>query len=65
MTRYFFTNKLDVTKTVRSALECGILDIHIIDCSGYAVGYWIDMDLSVLDDEEQKYVSHFAEKVAA
>jgi len=65
MARYFFTSKLDVTKTVRSALECGIDDIRIIDCSGTAVGYWIDMDLSILDDEEEKYVSHFAEKVAA
>jgi hypothetical protein len=46
MTRYTFTNKLEVLEAVRRAIELGVSDIRIVDCSGDEVGYWIDMDLS-------------------
>ena len=60
MKRYFFTNKLEAVETVRRAIECGVLEIHIFDCSGDAVGFWIDMDLAgILDDHEEKYVTQF------
>jgi hypothetical protein len=65
MTRYTFTNKLEVLETVRRAIELGVSDIHIVDCSGDEVGYWIDMDLScILTSQEQKYVTEFAERDA-
>jgi hypothetical protein len=65
MTRYTFTNKLEVLETVRRAIELGVSDIHIVDCSGDEVGYWIDMDLScILTGQEQNYVTQFAERDA-
>jgi hypothetical protein len=61
MKRYFLTNKLEVAETVRRAIECGVLEIHIIDCSGTAVGFWIDMDLAgILDEQDENYVTRFA-----
>jgi hypothetical protein len=63
MTRYTFTTKVEVLETVRRAIQCGVSDIHIVDCSGDEVGYWIDMDLScILSEEEQKYVTQFVER---
>ena len=65
MTRYTFTTKVEVLETVRRAIQLGVSDIHIVDCSGDDVGYWIDMDLScILSEEEQKYVTQFAERDA-
>jgi hypothetical protein len=62
MTKYTFTSKLEVLETVRRAIEFGVPDIRIIDCSGDAVGYWIEMDLSgILSSQEQKYVTAFAQ----
>jgi hypothetical protein len=61
MKRYFLTSKLEATETVRRAIECGVLEIHIIDCSGDAVGFWIDMDLAgILDEQDENYVTRFA-----
>lgn len=66
MTRYTFANKLEVLETVRRAIQLGVSDIHIVDCSGDEVGYWIDMDLScILTSKEQKYVTQYAECPAA
>ena len=63
MTRYFFTNKLEVLETVRRAMQHGI-DMHIINCSGDAFGYQIDMDLAcILTEQEEKYVTEFADKL--
>ncbi len=65
MTRYTFTNKLEVLEAVRRAIELGVSDIRIVDCSGDEVGYWIDMDLSsIMTSQEQKYVTEFAERDA-
>jgi hypothetical protein len=65
MTTYTFTNKLEVLEAVRRAIELGVSDIRITDCSGDAVGYEIDMDLScILTSQEQKYVTQFAERDA-
>jgi hypothetical protein len=65
MTRYTFTNKLEVLETVRRAIQLGVSDIHIVDCSGDGVGFWIDMDLScIMTDQEQKWVTQFAERKA-
>ena len=62
MTRYFFTNKLEVLETVRRAMQHGI-DMRITDCSGDAFGCWIDMDLTcILTEHEEKYVTEFADK---
>jgi hypothetical protein len=66
MARYFLTNKLDVAATVRRALDCGVLDLRILDCSGDAAGYYIDMDLTcILSEQQEKYVTCFAEKETA
>ena len=63
MKRYISTNKLEAVETVRRAIECGVLEIHIIDCSGTAVGFWIDMDLSViLDKQDENYVTRFVKE---
>jgi hypothetical protein len=65
MTRYTFTNKLEVLETVRRAIELGVSDIQIVNCSGDEVGFWIDMDLScIMTDQEQNYVTQFAERDA-
>ena len=64
MTRYTFTNKLEVLEAVRRAIELGVSDIRIVDCSGDEVGYWIDMDLSCLMTSQEKYVTQFAERNA-
>jgi hypothetical protein len=65
MTRYTFTNKLEVLETVRRAIQLGVSDIHIVDCSGDEVSFWIDMDLScIMTDQEQKWVTQFAERKA-
>ena len=61
MKRYFLTSKLEAAETVRRAIGCGVLEIHIIDCSGDAVGFWIDMDLAgILDEQQEIYVTRFA-----
>ena len=59
---YFFTNKLEMLETVRRAIQHGILEIRISDCSGTAVGYWVYMDLSggILDAHAERYVTEFA-----
>jgi len=59
---YFFTNKLEMLETVRRAIQHGILEIRISDCSGAAVGYWVYMDLSggILDEHAERYVTEFA-----
>jgi len=63
--RYTFTNKLEVLETVRRAIELGVSDIKIVNCSGDEVGFWIDMDLScIMTDQEQNYVTQFAERDA-
>ena len=63
MTTYTFTNKLEVLEAVRRAIELGVSDIRITDCSGDAVGYEIDMDLScIMSKEEQRYVTQFADR---
>jgi hypothetical protein len=60
MTTYTFTNKLEVLETVRRAIELGVSDIRIADCSGDAVGYENDMDLScIMTSQEQRYVTQF------
>jgi hypothetical protein len=61
MTRYFFTNELEVLETVRRAMQHSI-EMHMTDCSGYAFGFWIDMDLAGLTEQEEKYLTEFAEK---
>lgn len=64
MKQYFFANKLQVIETVRRAIQHGISDMHIINCSGDAFGYQIDMDLTcILTEEEEKYVTEFADKL--
>ena len=61
-TRYFLTSKLELIETVRRAIDCGITDVRVIDCSGHATGYYVDMDLAcVLDEQGEKYVTEFAE----
>lgn len=60
MKRYVLTSKLEAAETVRRAIECGVLEIHIFDCSGDAVGFWIDMDLAgILDEQDENYVTRF------
>jgi hypothetical protein len=49
-------------ETIRRAISLGVMDIRIVDCSGDSVSFSIHMDMScILDDEEQKYVTEFAE----
>ena len=59
---YVFTNKLEMLETVRRAIQHGILEIRISDCSGTAVGDWVYMDLSggILDEHAERYVTEFA-----
>ena len=62
MTIYSCNSKEEIIETVRRAISMGVMDIRIVNCSGDAVGFSIDMDMScILDDKEQKYVTEFAE----
>lgn len=59
MTRYFFTSEADVLETVKRAIAQSVSDICIINCSGDAVGFWVDMDLAI---ESQATVAHITER---
>jgi hypothetical protein len=62
--QYMLTSKLEMLETVRRAIQHGIVEIRISDCSGTAVGYWVYMDLAgVLTEQEEKYVTEFVEAV--
>ncbi len=65
MKRYTFTNKLELLETVRRAIEQGITELHITDCSGDAAGYWLDMDMScILTEQEQQRIVSFQDATA-
>lgn len=57
---YTLTSKLEMLETVRRAIEHGIGEIRITDCSGDAIGYSVYMDLAgILDDQQTRYVTAF------
>ena len=58
MKRYTLTSKPELLETIRRAIESGVTDMHITDCSGDAVGYWLDMDMScILTEQEQQHIT--------
>jgi len=59
---YSCKDQAKTMETIRRAISLGVMDIRIVDCSGDSVSFSIQMDMScILDDEEQKYVTEFAE----
>lgn len=60
-TEYFLTSQLELLETVRRAIEHGVTEIKIVDCSGDAVGYWVYMDLAcIVTEQEQMHITQFA-----
>jgi len=58
---YFLTGKLELLETVRRAIQHGITEIKIIDCSGDAVGYSVYMDLAcIVSAQELTHITQFA-----
>ena len=60
---YFLTSKLELLETVRRAIQHGIPEIRIVDCSGDAVGYSVHMDLGVISEQEVAYITQFVARV--
>ena len=61
---YFLTGKLELLETVRRAIQHGIPEIRIVDCSGDAVGYSVHMDLAcVVSEQEAAYITQFVARV--
>ena len=57
---YILTNQLEMLETVRRAIQHGVTEIKIVDCSGDAVGYWVYMDLAcIVSKQEEMYITEF------